>query len=326
MKKTAKKYFFILFKIIIALSAYSYIYIKLKDFDFNVNFDSSRLYLLLFAVLLLFDNWGVESLKWKLLINKYENMSLIKSFKSVFAGVTSSVFTPNRVGEFVGRIFFVSDKNKGKAVLSTFVGSYSQILITLSIGTLAFFISDPIYISNIQVNENWINILFAILSVVLLVFYLRISLISNFLVRFSKYKRINNVLNSINLYSTTDLLKLLGLSLLRYFVFSIQFVLIVYFFEIEISFVNILLGLAQFYMVLMIIPTISVAELGIRAVIAINVFNQYINHSSIHANQLTLLSLSISLLWLINIVIPALIGSVLLFLDKSKDVNIEMEQ
>ena len=309
MNNTTKKYFFIVLKILIAISAYSYIYLKLKDFNFDIEFDSSRLYLLIFAFLLMFDNWGVESLKWKLLLSKYENISFVKSFMAVITGVTSSVFTPNRVGEFVGRIFFITDENKGKAILSTLVGSYSQVIVTISLGSVALFFSEPIY--NFGFSLDWINLGFALLSIVLIVLFLKISIISNLLIRFSRFKKINDVLDSLNLYSTGDLLKVLMLSLLRYSVFAIQFVLIVYFFNIEISFVNILLGLAQFYLVLMIIPTISLAEVGVRAMIAAEVFSQYITDAN--ESYFALITLSISILWLINIVVPAILGSVLMF-------------
>jgi len=309
MNETLKKQLYSIAKIIISLIAYVYIYFKLKDFDFNINFDSSRLYLLILSFLFLFDNWGFEALKWQFLLKKYEKISLFKAYKSVFSGVTSSVFTPNRVGEFVGRIFYISDKNKAKAVLSTIVGSYSQVIITLILGTIAFFLSKPIIVSGFQVNSFELNIVFLTLTLVLLFLFFNVSVLSSLAKSLNLSDKFQKTFNSLQLYSKIDLAKILALSFFRYLVFTLQFVLLVLFFDIDITVINTLLGLAQFYLVLLIIPTISIAEPGIRGIVAMAVFSQY-------TNNVEMIIVSISLLWLINIVIPALLGSVVMFFNK----------
>lgn len=309
MNETLKKRLYSIAKIIISLIAYVYIYFKLKDFNFDFNIDTSRIYLLVLAFLFLFDNWGMEAIKWRFLLKKYEKITLFRAYKSVFSGVTSSVFTPNRVGEFVGRIFYISDENKAKAVLSTIVGSYSQILITLAFGTIAFFVSKPIVISNIQINSVNLNILFALITLILLVFFFNISLFSKILAKFNLSDKFQKTFNSLNLYSTLDLSKILAFSLLRYLVFTLQFVLVVLFFDIDISLLNITLGLAQFYLVLLIIPTISIAEPGIRGIVALAVFSQY-------TNNIETIVIAISILWLINIVVPTILGSILMIFKK----------
>jgi len=309
MNETLKKQLYSIAKIIISLIAYVYIYFKLKDFDFNINFDISRLYLLVLAFLFLFDNWGFEALKWQFLLKKYEKISLFNAYKSVFSGVTSSVFTPNRVGEFVGRIFYISDENKAKAVLSTIVGSYSQVLITLVLGTFAFFLSKPIFVYGFLLNSFELNILFLVFTLVLIILFFNVSLLSNLVERFGFSEKFQKVFNSLKLYSKTDLAKILVLSFFRYLVFALQFVLVVLFFDIDITVINILLGLAQFYLVLLIIPTISIAEPGIRGIVAMAVFSQY-------TSNVEMIIISISVLWLINIVVPALLGSVVMFFNK----------
>jgi len=310
MNDKLKKQLYPIVKIIISLIAYVYIYFKLKSFDFSFNYDSSRLYLLVFAFLLLFDNWGMEAIKWQFLLKKYEKITLFKAYKSVFSGVTSSVFTPNRVGEFVGRIFYVSDTNKAKAVLSTIVGSYSQVLITLLLGIIAFFISKPIVISKIQINTIEINILFIVLTLILLILFFNVFLLSSLTTKLNISNKFKKTFNSLKLYSSVDLAKILSFSFIRYLIFALQFVLVVLFFDIDIKFIDILLGLAQFYLVLLIIPTISIAEPGIRGIVAMAVFSQY-------TNNVEAIIISISVLWVINIVIPALLGSVVMFFSKN---------
>ena len=62
---------------------------------------------LLLAVLLMPFNWALETEKWRQLTSNFEPISFGKAYKAIFAGVLFSVFTPNRVGEYGGRILWV---------------------------------------------------------------------------------------------------------------------------------------------------------------------------------------------------------------------------
>ena len=96
-------------------------------------------YPILFLVfLLMIVNWGIEAVKWRYLIRKVEKTSFLKSFKAVLSGVTISIYTPNRVGEFAGRIFVLEKANRIEASLITVIGSLSQLLITVFLGSISF--------------------------------------------------------------------------------------------------------------------------------------------------------------------------------------------
>ena len=96
---------------------------------------------LILAILLMPVNWIFETLKWRVLIRKIEKLSFQKSINAILAGVTLSLFTPNRIGEYGGRVLFVKPENNWKAVIATLVGSFSQLLVILSMGIigLAYF-------------------------------------------------------------------------------------------------------------------------------------------------------------------------------------------
>ena len=58
------------------------------------------------AVLLLMPvNWMLEGLKWKLAAGQQVKLSFGNAMRGVLAGVTIGTATPNRIGEFAGRIF-----------------------------------------------------------------------------------------------------------------------------------------------------------------------------------------------------------------------------
>ncbi|HMW13871.1 MAG TPA: lysylphosphatidylglycerol synthase domain-containing protein, partial [Chitinophagales bacterium] len=52
------------------------------------------------VVLLMILNWTIESIKWKLLIDKLHPISWLDAIEGILFGVTFSLFTPSRVGEF----------------------------------------------------------------------------------------------------------------------------------------------------------------------------------------------------------------------------------
>src|SRR4051812_2218147 len=88
-------------------------------------------FLLFISFLLLFVNWGLEALKWMLLIAPLERIGFFTAYRAIFAGVTVSIFMPNRVGEFAGRIFFLEKADKVEATLKNFVGSATQLFMTV---------------------------------------------------------------------------------------------------------------------------------------------------------------------------------------------------
>ena len=52
---------------------------------------TSDLLLLALVFIMMILNWGIESLKWKFLIQKIETISFLKSFKAILAGTCVSI-------------------------------------------------------------------------------------------------------------------------------------------------------------------------------------------------------------------------------------------
>ena len=132
----------------------------------------------------------------------------------------------------------------------------------------------------------------------------KIDLILNFITKkINKQKAIENFKYP---FTAKKLAQLFGLSLIRYSVFSFQFILLIYLFHQQSLNFSVFKGIAIYYLIITTIPMISVLEGPIRAAIALIVFqNSGISDSA--------LALSSVLIWLINIIIPSIYGySVLL--------------
>lgn len=138
--KFSKKYGFkiliwlILIASILALT-YRFIHIK-RHFDLSILFNAKHYWLVAVVLLLMFVNWTIEAIKWKLVTKHLQTISIWNALKGVMLGVTVSLIMPNRTGEFVGKIMVLDRENRVKGVLASMLASVSQLLMTLIFGVL----------------------------------------------------------------------------------------------------------------------------------------------------------------------------------------------
>ena len=92
------------------------------------------------AIALVPVNYGLEALKWQQLTKKLEQFSFLTAFKSVLAGCSVTMLTPNRVGEYGGRIMYVKEDNRIAAIPITMLGGISQLFLTIILGTVGLVI------------------------------------------------------------------------------------------------------------------------------------------------------------------------------------------
>ena len=112
--------------------------------DIEYSFTSVRhIYLLILTIILIPINIYLEGVKWKFQLKPIENISYYKSFLSIFTGITAGMFFPNRMGNFLGRIFMLENGDRIKAAMVTIVGGMAQMIVTVSLGLIAiiFFVN-----------------------------------------------------------------------------------------------------------------------------------------------------------------------------------------
>src|SRR5207253_450888 len=101
------------------------------------------------------------------------------------------------------------------------------------------------------------------------------------------------------------LMQLLFLSFLRYVVFVVQYILIFYLFEVNVPVEIILCVMGVVFLTMAIIPSIALLEVGLRGEISIILMGLF------SANTLGISFTSLTV-WLMNLILPALIGSLLI--------------
>ena len=260
------------------------------------------------ALALVVFNWGLEAVKWQSLLKPLEQISFLKAMRAILAGVAFSINTPNRIGEYGGRVLYVKDGHRWQAVSLTIAGSLSQLIITLAAGIagLVALLNQPSLFQSSAVQQLWIQVLLygtIAVALFLTILYFRLSWLVQWL---EKIPGGNNFLKHIAVIENLGvrfLLRVMGLSLLRYIVFVIQFILLLQLFIGSIPFGVACMMISIVYLVLAIIPTIALAEIGIRGKVSLLVFGM------ITTNTVGIIAATLAI-WCMNLVIPAIIGSI----------------
>ncbi len=263
---------------------------------------------ILFILMLL--NWSLESVKWSWIIKHLEPISFLKSFKAVLTGLTVSIFTPNRVGEFGGRIFFLRKESRIQGILLTFLGSASQLLVTILMGAIALLFYLPGYTDITRQQTPYLYFTLVIIVVLMMVAlplaYFNVSLLNSFAKKIKLLKKIQHYLEALNEYSIVELTKILSLSFFRYVVFTAQFYLLLKLYGVELNFKEGFIMIALTFFAITAIPTYTVTELGVRGSAALAFIGL------LSDNNTGIITASFAL-WIINIAIPAIAGSVFVF-------------
>lgn len=282
---------------------------------------SNHFYFYLALAIALFPvNQLLEALKWKYLIGKLENVSVWTATKAVLTGISVSMFMPNRVGDYLGRVFVLKTANRIQAVLVTIIGSMAQLLTTIIFGFFAVLFFFPWYWDmDVQLNI-WIYS-GLVLGVLILIFvtvfvYLNFASFSDILKRVSGrfYKRIKKYTEVFALFDTRNLILVLFISGLRYVVFSLQFYLLLKAFQVPVNYYAAIILIGLVYLMMTIIPTIALTELGVRGSVALFIFALYLEPMGFwNDNTGVGVVAATSVLWIINLAIPAILGVIFVY-------------
>jgi len=274
------------------------------------------------VVCMMLVNWGIEARKWQVLVQHVQPFSFLASFKSVLSGCSITMLTPNRIGEYGGRVLYMADGNRIKGVSLAIVGSMSQLLVTLLMGCAGL-----VYLKLFSqqskdglpvLPELWGNVLIYLsvtITVLLSLFYLRIGWLVRMMEKVPALQKPVSHIRVLDEFDNVQLIRIFSLSLGRYMVFVLQYLLLFKAMQVELGVVVGFWLIAVFYLVMAVAPTIGFVELPLRVTACWSLLQFYTD------NELGVGAAALGI-WLINLVVPAIIGSLLLLSIKIvKDKN-----
>ena len=268
------------------------------------------------VILFVFVNWGLEARKWQLLLKVLQPVSFITAFKSVLCGVTFSLNTPNRMGEFAGRILFVADGKRIKAITLSIAGGMAQLIITMLMGCFGLIyllVNADTPVALMGITSFWLQLFLwgsILATLVFTLFFFRLGWLIRLIEKLPYSGRILKYLNVLETFDAKILLRLLSISFFRYIVFVLQYIFMLQLLQVEQNVWTGLWIITVMFWILTIIPSFAIAELGIRGTVAKALF-------SYSTNTLGILTATFGI-WFVNLFIPALIGSLLILGIKIK--------
>jgi uncharacterized membrane protein YbhN (UPF0104 family) len=265
----------------------------------------SNVLYIIFAILLVPINWGLEFLKWLYTVKSIDrNVATSQVTQSLLAGISTGFVTPNRLGNFIGRMLYFKGRKSALLILGTLYGNLAQFIASLIFGVVGLlFVGSVVF--DIE-NESYFSSLALFIggiAVVLFTFYPLIPI-----EKLNWFKRYLNVLTKFRIKAKKIALPLLFLSLIRYLVFVLQFCLLLIAFGAMYSH-ELIYGLYLHYLIVTLTPTLIFGKIVVRETIGLLVLSSFI------VNPTVIIAASL-FLWLINLGIPALTG--LYFLLKVK--------
>lgn len=254
------------------------------------------------SISLMLVNTSLEGFKWHLLTNSVEPTEFSRSFSSYLAGVAFSIITPNRIGEYPGRILYLGRSHTFRYINVSILGVMAQLSAVYLFGfagliyyNIAFptLIAKGALVACIAVNiflaivywrfETWLPVLAKI----------------KWLKRFYTYGRL------LNRVTKERQIIVLCISLLRFTIFTAQYLFLLRWMNVNIPLAEGFCLAALFFWILAVVPSIALTELGIRGSICLYLFHHF------SSNTVGMLAATAGI-WLLNLIIPSIIGSILI--------------
>ncbi len=260
---------------------------------------------LVFLFLLMLLNWGIEAVKWQMLVKPVQRQSFLEAMATVLSGISVAIITPARLGEFVGRIVRLKPEQRFEGIIGFVSGSISQLSVTLLAGVSAF----PFLILHYtDFMNHYPPFLFYLLCFIclltclfILLFYFGLPVIEKRLLKYRMFKKSIKKLDVMKHYNFHTLLIILSFSILRYIIFTGQYFFMFHVLNLTVPLFDFLVLMSTVFLVSSFIPSFSLGEVVTRGSVLVWVF------SLIFFPAEKLLTISF-IIWLMNLVLPAMVG------------------
>ncbi|SHG97810.1 lysylphosphatidylglycerol synthase domain-containing protein [Winogradskyella jejuensis] len=300
-----KQFFIAIIKLSIIVGASYYIYNRLLKNN-NLNFTEFTSFLIknnvfsakniFFLLILSVFNWFFEVLKWKNLVETIKKISFFEALEQSLGGLTASLITPNRIGDYGAKAIYFAKQYRKRVVLLNLIANVNQMAVTTIIGIIGLILFYNNYDLELKFYKASRLVLIIIAVGVFTAFGLQQS---RFKIKGFSIERIIDFVKHLpqRIHTTTFIL-----SVIRYAIFSFQFYFLLQIFGVNIDYKTAMIAISSMYFLSSIVPSLAVFDVLIKTSAAVFLF------SYLGIDELTILSIS-TLMWLLNFVLPSIFGS-----------------
>ncbi len=257
-------------------------------------------------------NWSLESRKWQLVGRPLLHQHFFQAFQATLAGVAIGSFTFNRMGEYLGRILYVPQGKRLQSIPLAMVGSVAQLIATTTAGCVGILLLKAQYSGALSLAGQAFSIVVNVLlwssglvALLLMAFFFRLSSVVQFF-DWLGWTRVKQIVKDLQEIPLAILFRILCLSFGRYLVFVVQYFLLFSVLGVALTWGQTFCGISLMFLIIAVVPTLTFfTDLGIRWVAGLQIISLF------SPNSAGILGVSLGI-WLINLVIPALVGSFLI--------------
>ncbi|GAF01727.1 lysylphosphatidylglycerol synthase domain-containing protein [Saccharicrinis fermentans] len=302
---------------VIAIASFVYIAFRLHSYGDHwdaISIQNEKLkwlpWLCLVQLFLLSLNIWFESKKWQVLLRPVIRIQSALSIKMVLAGFASGIFTPAKIGEPIGRLMFLPKKEWAKATILHYLGAVIQNVIIFVVGMAGLVLSWNYFSIHLS-PATWIYILaLCALVIVTLVLLFHKAWVKKALLRWGYIHKIKDLVEELGSIPLWSVAPVFLYSFLRFVVYNSQLFMLLWFLGYDSLWMGIVI-IPVYFMLITVAPSFFLADIGVRGSVALFVFAE-LGLSDVN------IVLIVTVLWLLNQVVPALLGSVMVLLKKKR--------
>ena len=305
MKIIFNKRNILVLKLIISVTIIAVIFFDIDPGELKFIFNNANKKFIILALLLLPVNIFLQFSKWKYLISRVSESKTSSKviLTSVFLGISFGFITPGKVGE-LGKLFIIRNVDKLKLLSMSILEKIYDVLPVIVFGIISIPFLPHLFFTDsslMQFNLLIITMAVAVIFIFILLHPGLIKLIvayfkNNFFQTSTRFEKFNDGIQS---FSKTNARTLSLFSLVLFFVYTSQFVLLIFAFgEIDIHLAY--LGVWAAMLIKSFLP-ISLGDIGVREGTAAYIFGlmSFPKEAAVSAGFM---------LFVINILIPASVG------------------
>ncbi|WP_435356523.1 lysylphosphatidylglycerol synthase domain-containing protein [Emticicia sp. SJ17W-69] len=258
---------------------------------------------LVVVILLTPINWAFEAWKWQKLALKIENITFWEAYRGVLVGLTFATATPMMLGDYAGKILMLKSDKRLQSIGAILLGNGMQLYVSLLFGAISyvFFIiwSQP---TPIFLHFTIVFILIiALLTGLLLSF--QFQKIDNLSTENKILKYILKYISILKYYNIQELRNVFFIASARYIVFTIQFLIVLKIFGVNLSISILLAGIGIIFLAKTLGSVLNfLGDLSIRELTSVYYFSYFGSNTSLIASATLMI-------WLINVLLPIVVGS-----------------
>ena len=235
-------------------------------------------------------NIGLEAYKWKVILKPIQAKSIWNSAKIILSGRSLNVISPFDIGDIFAKYMGTTPAQRRQTVGGVLIDRFSQLVPTLTIGVVSvIYLIDKgfsIPLGPFLLAAGITGVLVALTLILVWIYQ----------------EKIKDYVMLVGLVSPLSFLQIFGSAFLRYSVFTLQFLCVFWWLGSELPVAILILGIGWIFLIKTVVPNMSVLGDLVKRELSAALF------FSFFTDDLGAVMLASFVVWIVNIVLPAITG------------------